>query len=166
VLNAHAGTTEESRGQSYAMKPLRVLIIEDETVIALLFEEVLSEMGHTVCAIERTQAGAVEAAERHKPDLIIVDVRLQSGSGIIAMNAILQSGFVPHLYVSGDVVDRALLNPAAGILQKPFYETQLVKAIERVTNPANITLGQNHAAMLRQMPATSGSFYPPFAGHC
>ncbi len=126
------------------MRALRVLIIEDETLIALLFEEVLSEMGHEVCASERTQAGAEAAASRCHPQLIISDVRLHEGSGIGAVAAILGEGFIPHLFVSGDVLDRKLLNPAAVVLQKPFDERQLTLAIERAIEPANVLIGERH----------------------
>ncbi len=127
------------------MRALRVLIIEDETMIALLFEEVLSEMGHEVCASERTQAGAIAAAARCQPELIISDVRLNEGSGIGAVAVILKEGFIPHLFVTGDVLDRKLLNPAAGVLQKPFDERQLIIAIERAIAPANVLIGERHA---------------------
>lgn len=143
------------------MKPLRVLVIEDETVIALLFAEVITEMGHEVCASAATEADAIAAAERCQPELIIADVRLREGSGIVAVNNILQSGFVPHLFVSGDVVERKSLNPSAGILQKPFYETQLVRAIERAIDPANILIGQNHAEGLSR----SGGISEPLLKH-
>lgn len=126
------------------MGALRVLVIEDETLIALLFAEVLGELGHEVCASERTEAGAIAVAAEWRPELIIADVRLQAGSGIAAMNTILSAGFVPHIFVSGDVLDRKLLNPAAGVLQKPFRETQLVQAIEHAMEPANVLIGQRH----------------------
>jgi two-component system, response regulator PdtaR len=132
------------------MKALRVLIVEDEPLIALLFEEVLSEMGHDVCASERTEAGAIAAAARCRPELIIADARLHEGSGIDAVNAILKTGFIPHIFVSGDVLDRKLLNPAACVLQKPFHETQLVQAIERGIDPANILIGKEHGENARR----------------
>jgi two-component system, response regulator PdtaR len=125
------------------MGALRVLIIEDETLIALLFAEVLAELGHEVCASERTEAGAIAAAARCRPDLIIADVRLHEGSGISAVNAILNAGFVPHIFISGDVLNRKCLHPAAGVLQKPFLETQLVEAIERAVKPENILIGKS-----------------------
>ena len=130
------------------MKPLRVLIIEDETVIALLFAEVLGELGHEVCASETTETGAIAAAALHKPGLIIADVRLREGSGIDAVNIILQAGFVPHVFVTGDVIEPKKLNPFAGILQKPFYEAQLIRAIERAIDPANFLTARKHASQL------------------
>jgi two-component system, response regulator PdtaR len=130
------------------MKALRVLIIEDEAIIVLLFAEVLSEMGHIVCATEPTEAGAITAAAQFQPDLIISDVRLQKGSGIEAVNTIIKSGFIPHLFVSGDALDRTLFNPAAGVLLKPFSEGQLVDAISHAIAPANVLIGQRHADIL------------------
>ncbi|MGL5114273.1 MAG: response regulator [Beijerinckiaceae bacterium] len=131
------------------MKPLRVLIVEDEALIALLFAEVLEELGHEVCATERTEAGAIAAAARCQPGLIIADVGLQEGSGIDAVNAIMQAGFVPHVFVSGSGLERERLNPAAGTLQKPFSETQLVAAITRAVDPENVAIGERHIEELR-----------------
>ena len=63
------------------MRPLRVLLVEDEVLIAILFAEVLEEMGHNVCAIESTEADAVAAAAKLIADLIIADAKLRKGSG-------------------------------------------------------------------------------------
>ncbi len=132
------------------MRPLRVLIIEDEALIALLFAEVLSELGHESCASERTEAGAIAAAARYQPELIISDLRLQDGNGLGAMTSILSAGFIPHIIVSGDIPEKSRFSPAAVLVQKPFNETQLVEAIERAMDPANVLIGQNHAESLRQ----------------
>src|ERR1700719_4544619 len=58
------------------MKALRVLVIEDDALIAMLLSELLAGMGHDVCATAATEADAVTAATRHRPDLMIVDARL------------------------------------------------------------------------------------------
>ena len=127
------------------MKGLRVLIIEDEPLIALLYEDVLSELGHEVCASEYTQAGAIAAASCHRPDLIIADMRLNEGSGIDALKAILTTGFVPHVFVSGDRLALTQADTAAVTLQKPFNERQLVKAISSAMDPANVLIGEKLA---------------------
>jgi CheY-like chemotaxis protein len=130
------------------MKTLRVLIVEDEAMIALLLGELLSEMGHEVCANETTEAGAIAAAALRQPDLIISDVRLHEGSGLDAVNTIMKSGFVPHVFISGEALAPDRLNPAAGILRKPFDEAQLVKAISRAIDPENVTIGKQHLEKL------------------
>ena len=132
------------------MRALRVLIIEDQPLIALLFEEVLSEMGHDVCARECTQAGAIAAAARCQPELIIADVALQEGSGIDAMKCIMATGFIPHLFISGSLLNRSTLNPAAGVLQKPFSDRWLIKAIEHAIAPETVLIGENYEKTRRQ----------------
>ena len=113
------------------MKALRVMIVEDEAVIAMLLGEVLTSMGHDVCARETTEAGAVAAAVRCRPDLMIVDAGLGQGSGVAAVEKILRAGFIPHVFVSGRALDDEALAPYAVVLQKPFQEADLVQAIER-----------------------------------
>ena len=70
------------RISSTPTKALRILVVEDGALIAMLYADLLVEMGHVVCAIETTEAGAVAAAARHKPDLMIVGSGLRDGSGI------------------------------------------------------------------------------------
>ena len=58
---------------------LKVLIAEDELMIADLLEHVLVASGYEVCGIARTVDEAVALGELHKPDLAVLDVRLASG---------------------------------------------------------------------------------------
>jgi CheY-like chemotaxis protein len=112
------------------MRADRVLVVEDDAVIAVLLSEVLAGMGHDVCAIEATEADAVAAAGRCRPDLMIVDARLGEGSGVAAVEEILRSGFVPHVFVSGDALSVRALRPGALVIQKPYREADLARAIQ------------------------------------
>jgi len=114
------------------MKAARVLVIEDDLMIGALLGEMLTDMGHGVCAIETNEAGAVTAALRCHPDLMIVDVRLGAGSGIRATDVILQGGPVPHVFVSGDISGVMANRPKAVAIQKPFRAAELARAIQRV----------------------------------
>jgi DNA-binding response OmpR family regulator len=114
------------------MNALNVLVIEDDAVIGMLLGEMLVEMGHSMCAVAATEADAVIAAAQYGPDLMIVDARLGDGSGIAAVDEIGRSGRIPHLFVSGDASRVRTLRPGAMVLQKPFRESELVRAIERV----------------------------------
>ncbi len=109
---------------------LRILLVEDEAIVAMLFADLLVAMGHEVCAIEATEAGAVTAAVRCRPDLMIVDVHLMDGNGASAVAAILRAGFVPHVLVSGDPLRAQPLALGSVVLQKPFRESDLVRAME------------------------------------
>jgi len=94
-------------------------------------------MGHKVCATASTEAGAVDAAQRCQPDLLIADARLRSGSGISAVEAILRTrGRIPYLFVSGDIADITARLPAAITLRKPFREAALAKAIDSALEAA------------------------------
>ena len=110
---------------------LRVLVVEDEQLIALLLSETLKEMGHSVCAIASTEADAVAQALAHLPDFMIVDAGLRDGNGVAAVETILKTRRVPHLFVTGNGQKVRALRPDAVILEKPFFELDLVAAIER-----------------------------------
>jgi two-component system, response regulator PdtaR len=58
---------------------LKVLIAEDDLMIADLAEEILIEHGYEVCGIARTVAEAVVLAQHHKPDFAVLDLRLVDG---------------------------------------------------------------------------------------
>jgi DNA-binding response OmpR family regulator len=107
-----------------------ILVVEDDRLIGLLLAEMLEEMDLRVCAIETTQRGAVEAALRLRPDLMLVDARLGRGSGVEAVEEIERHGKVPHIFMSGE---RLLAGThGAPMLVKPFTRQQLYGAIERV----------------------------------
>lgn len=114
------------------MKALRVLVIEDDALIGMLLAETLAGMGHNVCAVEATEAGAVAAAVRCRPDLMIVDAQLGEGSGLSAVEQILHAGPVPHVFVTGDTSRVQTLRPGAVALRKPYSEFDLDRAIARV----------------------------------
>jgi CheY-like chemotaxis protein len=120
------------------MNGLRVLVMEDEAIIAMLFGDVLEGMGHHVCAIATTESDAVAAAARCRPDLMIVDAHLGKGSGLAAVAKILRWGFIPHVFVSGDSARALSLKPDAVAIQKPFLETDLVRAIARALDAAPV----------------------------
>ena len=113
------------------MVPLRILVVEDEPLIAMLLADILTEMGHDVCAVESTEAGAVAAALRFHPEMLIVDDALIEGSGISAIERILLTGFVPHVLVSGGNPGHDRLGPRAVVLDKPFLEADLEGALVR-----------------------------------
>jgi CheY-like chemotaxis protein len=111
------------------MKGLRILVVEDNAVIGMLLARMLAAMGHDVCAIEASEDGAVAAAQRCRPDLMIVDATLARGSGVQAVERILQAQPLPHIFMSGAPVQTA--RPGSIVLAKPFEEADLARAIER-----------------------------------
>jgi CheY-like chemotaxis protein len=131
--NTEIRAREDGPGKrSEPMRAARVLVVEDEAVVATLLAEVLEGMGHDVCGIEAAEADAVATALRCKPDLMIVDARLGDGCGVSAVEEILRAGPVPHVFVSGDALSVQRLKPGAVVIQKPFHESDLARAIQQV----------------------------------
>jgi len=128
--------TGERSGERAPFQALRVLVIEDNAIVGMLVADLLAEIGHVVCAIEVTQEGAVAAAVRCKPELMIVDARLAGGSGLSAVDEILRHGFIPHVFVSGDTASILTAKPDAIVLQKPFRDPDLADAIRRALGNA------------------------------
>jgi CheY-like chemotaxis protein len=113
------------------MTSLRILIVDDEPVLAALLADLLRALGHTVDAIASSEAEAVIAALKHEPDLMIVDASLGEGSGVSAVEDILRRRWIPHLFATANpasVLDR---RPDAIVIQKPYFEADLVAAMDR-----------------------------------
>lgn len=79
----------------------RVLIIEDEPIIALDLENLLVELGHKVVATAATRDEAVAKARAERPGLVLADINLgEGGSGIDAVSEILESFDIPVIFVT------------------------------------------------------------------
>ena len=120
------------------MEALRVLVAEDDALIALLLAELLAGMGHEVCAAVATEREAVIAAAHYKPDLMIVDAGLDRGSGVSAVEEILRAGPIAHVFISGDAERVRLRKPDAVVVRKPFREAELARAIDLALAAASL----------------------------
>lgn len=79
----------------------RVLIIEDEPIIALDLENLVTELGHKVVAVAATKDDAVAKAKSERPGLVLADINLgEGGSGIDAVSEILASFDIPVIFVT------------------------------------------------------------------
>ena len=78
-----------------------VVIIEDEPLIALDLEQLVTDLGHRVVKIARTAQQAVEAVQRFRPGLVLADIHLADGSsGLDAVNEILRTFSLPVIFVT------------------------------------------------------------------
>jgi CheY-like chemotaxis protein len=111
--------------------PRRVLIIEDEPLIALGLRMVLEGMGLVVQAVAATATAAIDSARRLDIDLVLADVRLKHGDdGITAVKEILRFQDVPVLFVTGngmEVAERGLGH--LPVLNKPFQPAALERQV-------------------------------------
>jgi DNA-directed RNA polymerase specialized sigma24 family protein/CheY-like chemotaxis protein len=78
-----------------------VLIIEDETFIAMDLESLVKNLGHNVIGVARTHSDAIALAKNRKPGLILADIQLADGSsGLDAVNDLLRSFEVPVIFIT------------------------------------------------------------------
>src|SRR5690242_21433786 len=122
--------SDRKGAQLSGVKPIRVLVVEDDALIAMLLGELLAGMGHDVCATAATEAEAVIAATRYGPDLMIVDAGLGRGSGVSAVEEICRVEPVAHVFITGDAERVRLRQPDAVVVRKPFRQAELARAIE------------------------------------
>jgi DNA-directed RNA polymerase specialized sigma24 family protein/CheY-like chemotaxis protein len=121
----------------------RVLIIEDEPVIAMDVAGIVESLGHEVVGIAGRQAEAVELAKKHNPGLVLADVQLQDGdSGILTVQEIMRTMDAPVIFVTG-FPERLLTGDRvepAFIVTKPFdpetLKVAIVQALSFAPTPA------------------------------
>jgi len=113
---------------------LKVMIAEDDLFMADLLEDVLVENGYEVCGIARTVEEGVELAERCKPDLAVLDVRLANGGlGTDIAARLNREGRAGVLYATGNV-NHIHLTKADGeaCLGKPYRPEDVIHALKLV----------------------------------
>lgn len=112
----------------------RVVIAEDEALIRLDLKEMLEEEGYTVVGEAGDGATAVELAREHRPDLVILDVKMPVLDGISAAEKIAGESIAPVLMLTAfsqrELVERARDAGAMAYLVKPFSKSDVVPAIE------------------------------------
>jgi DNA-directed RNA polymerase specialized sigma24 family protein/CheY-like chemotaxis protein len=112
----------------------RVLIIEDEPVIALDVAESVKSLGHSVTGIANRASQAIAMAKANPPGLVLADIQLKDGStGVTAVREILKSMEVPVVFVTA-FPERLLTGEAlepAFVVTKPFDGTTLKVAISQ-----------------------------------
>ncbi len=108
-----------------------VLIIEDEPIIAMDLESILTGLGHNVIGIASTEKEAVHLALTKHPKLILSDIQLADGSsGLDAVNKILSNFSVPVIFITA-FPERLLTGEKpepAFLITKPFFP-DMVKAV-------------------------------------
>lgn len=117
------------------MEKIRILIVEDESLVARDIENMARSLGYEVSGIATTGDQAVEQASRSRPDIILMDVIIKGSlDGIAAAEKIWESHHIPVIYVTAYAdeltVKRATTTEHFGYILKPFDERELKIAIE------------------------------------
>lgn len=115
------------------MEKLRIVIADDESIIRLDLKETLQRMGHQVVAEAGDGRTAVELVRQHRPDLVILDVKMPEQDGVDAAKEIANDRLAPVLlltaYSQQDLVRRAMDAGVFAYVVKPFTESDLLPAI-------------------------------------
>ncbi|MFM8672459.1 MAG: ANTAR domain-containing response regulator [Candidatus Nanopelagicus sp.] len=113
-------------------KKIQIVVAEDETIIRLDLVEMLTEAGYEVVAQAENGAVAVDLAKLHKPDLVILDVKMPIMDGITAAEQIIKIAPVLMLtaFSQRELVERARDAGVMAYVVKPFSISDLVPAIE------------------------------------
>ena len=111
-----------------------VLIIEDDWLIAMSVQFLLSDHGATSFAIADTQADAVAAARERRPAIIISDVALRTGTGPAAVQAIYaHHGELPVIFITATPEACRPCSPPGRVFEKPMHEPSIAKAFREMT---------------------------------
>jgi CheY-like chemotaxis protein len=112
---------------------LRVLVVDDEALVADYVADLVEEAGHEVIGIAATGEKALEYLERSDIDLAILDIRLKGRLTGIDLAQTTRARAIPHLFItgSGDPSTReaAEATKPLAILQKPFSQERLVSLL-------------------------------------
>jgi CheY-like chemotaxis protein len=114
----------------------KILIVEDEAIIALQLKIQLTRQGYEVCDTASTAEQCILSARKHNPDLILMDIHLRGAmSGLEAAEEIRAFSQAPVIFMTGyandEVEESAIRFQPADFLVKPVSSGALVKAIEK-----------------------------------
>lgn len=109
---------------------MHALIIEDESMIAMALEEILTGCGFTSFDFAASPEQAIAAAARTCPDLITADVDLKPGSGIEAVNEICSGPRIPIIFITGTPIEAVARFPEHPIVLKPFSGESVIAAVK------------------------------------
>lgn len=138
VLDVSAAEVEELTARAIqeieAESATEVLIIEDEPLISMQLEGLVTDLGHIVAGTAATRAQALEVFNKHRPRLVLADIQLADGSsGIDAVEDILQFGDVPVIFITA-YPERLLTGERPEptyLVTKPFREETVRTAISQ-----------------------------------
>ena len=113
----------------------KILLVEDDDIIAKVADWRLKNLGYTVCGRATTGAEAMELVVNNRPDLVLMDINIRGDVDGIETARMIKNGFnIPVVYVTshsdGPTLERAKATNPDGFIVKPFEDNDLRVAIE------------------------------------
>jgi len=126
----HSRKARSGDKERTSLRPLRVLIVEDEFFISLAAEAMLEALGHSVVGIAVSADEAEQLADQERPDVILMDIRLiGTRDGIEAATAIHNRLQIPSIFVTANTDPGTRLRASGahplGFIEKPLTEGRL-----------------------------------------
>lgn len=115
--------------------PIRILVVEDDRNVAAVLKGRLQTYGYQVCDVIHTGPAAVKSALEHRPDIVLMDILLDSEmNGLEAAELIHSQIDVPIVFITclrdQHILDRALKTCAYGYILKPYENAELRYTLE------------------------------------
>ena len=110
-------------------RSLKLLVVEDEALVAMLVEDALTLHGHEVIGVVDTLADALAAVDRIRPDMALCDVKLAQGDNGIAVAEALAARGIPSVFLSGNCPRTSSHPLIIGCIAKPFHNAALGDAV-------------------------------------
>lgn len=115
-------------------KSLRLIIADNESIIRMDLREMLEEAGHEIVGEAVDGRKAIELTRMHRPDLVIMDIKMPEMDGITASRKIAEEKLAPVLLLTAfsqpEIVEKAKDSGVLGYLVKPVRESNLFPAME------------------------------------
>jgi len=130
----------------------KILIVEDETIVALDIKSAVKKLGYEVTDTVTNHADAINSVHKNEPDIILMDIHLEnSEDGIQTTKDIQKIKNIPIIYLTAfsddETVKRAIATNPIGYLIKPFKREELKSTIllclYKITQPIQITINKN-----------------------
>ena len=120
----------------------KILIVEDEQVIAMDLEKTISNFGYNVLSTVSSGEEALNIMKSSKPNLVIMDILLAGDLNGIETGVIISERFnVPIIYITAyakEILLRSKITESSTFLVKPFNESELHNKIEEVLSNSSV----------------------------
>lgn len=114
---------------------MHALIIEQDLWIIVMIEDVLRELGYVSFDSAASVEAAIQSAERHCPDLITSDLRLDAGNGVEAVRHICSGRPIAVVFITATPWELEAQGESVVIVAKPFDSATLKAGVARATRP-------------------------------
>ncbi len=116
------------------MNNTKILIIEDETIVALDIKRIVKSLGYEVTDTVTNFESAINSVEKNRPDIILSDINLNSDkNGIDIIETIQKKDFIPTIYITAYsdelTIQRAIKTNPMGYILKPFRKDDIKSAL-------------------------------------